>query len=352
MSNKTPGNFARTFRDDEKVFILQLGSNSHGSFLMISELIHGRRKGLLVVPEGKASSGWRGFGFHLRKAIAPGTLATKQPFISVLKPRVENHKTFLLAAAEGDRREGGGSRKGKQLMPEFQISTESMLSNKSHDIRDLNAGTKQAISKAELSVEITESNSCINDSPLTLDVGLRLERGPDGEWEVIWSKVKEVGHIEKPKVKNLKPVSQFKPTAPFNAKPKLNPKPIKVWRPKPKQTLHNPRNLSSASTSSGCDPGGGVVDSTSELPPTVSQSLLRLAQSMKATDGAGIDFIGADEPDNEILGSDESDTAFLSSNESDKSANTSNGEEKLHQDICLILQENSGNVSKKWGNSE
>ena len=114
MSNKTPGNFARTFRDDEKVFILQLGPNSHGSFLMISELIHGRRNGFLVVPEGKAGSGWRSFGFHLRKAIAPGTLATKQPFNSVLKPIVENHKTFLRAAAEGDRREDSGSRKGKQ----------------------------------------------------------------------------------------------------------------------------------------------------------------------------------------------------------------------------------------------
>ena len=73
---------------------------------------------------------------------------------------------------------------------------------------------------------------------------------------------------------------------------------------------------------------------------------------MKASDGAGIDLIGADKPDNETLGSDESDTAFLSSDESDESANTSDGEEKLHQDIRLILQENSGNVSKKWGNSE
>ena len=103
---------------------------------------------------------------------------------------------------------------------------------------------------------------------------------------------------------------------------------------------------------------------------------------MKASDGAGIDFIGADEldneilgadepdneflgadepdneilgadePDNVILGSDESDTALLSSDESDESANTSDGEEKLHQDIRLILKENSGNVSKKWGNSE
>ena len=38
--------FARTFRDGNKVFILQLGFNVHGSFLMISELDHGRRKGL------------------------------------------------------------------------------------------------------------------------------------------------------------------------------------------------------------------------------------------------------------------------------------------------------------------
>lgn len=103
----------------------------------------------------------------------------------------------------------------------FQISTESNLSNKSHDIRDLNAG-KQAMSKAKLSVEITESVSGVNDSLLTLDVGLRLERGPNGEWEVKCSKVKEVGRIEKPKDKN------FKPTTPFNSKPKFNPKPITI----------------------------------------------------------------------------------------------------------------------------
>ncbi|KAK7819164.1 flavin mononucleotide hydrolase 1 [Quercus suber] len=246
-------------------------------------------------------------------------------------------------------------------MPEFQISTESNLSNKSHDIRDLNAGKKQAISKAKLSVEIIESNSGVNDSPLTLDVGLRLERGPDGEWEVIWSKVKELGRKEKPKDKNFKPEdkSQFKPTAPFNAKPKLNPKPITVWRPKPKRTLQNgktqPGHLISASKSSVSDSRRGDVDSNSELPPADSQSLLRLAQSMKVSDSADSDLIGADEPDNEILSSGESDTAFLSSDEpdeSDESAKTSDGEEKLHQDIRLILQENTGNVSKKWGNSE
>ena len=205
MSNTTPSNFARTFKDGEKVFILQLGSNAHGSFLMISELIHSRRKGFLVVPEGKSGSGWQGFGFHLRKAIAPGSLAIKQPFNSVMKPMVENSKSFLLAAVEGDQREGSGSRNGKQLMPNFQISTKSNLSNQSHDTRDLNAGKKQATSKAKLLVEITKNISSVNDSHLMLDVGLRLERGPDGGWEVKWSKVQEVGRIEKPKDNNNKP---------------------------------------------------------------------------------------------------------------------------------------------------
>ena len=53
LPNTRPENFARTFRDGSKVFILQLGFNVHGSFLMISELLHGRRKGLIIVPEGK-----------------------------------------------------------------------------------------------------------------------------------------------------------------------------------------------------------------------------------------------------------------------------------------------------------
>ena len=46
---------------------------------MISELLRGRRKGFIVVPEGKLGSGWRGFGFNLRKAIALESLAAKPP---------------------------------------------------------------------------------------------------------------------------------------------------------------------------------------------------------------------------------------------------------------------------------
>ncbi|KAL0004171.1 hypothetical protein SO802_011732 [Lithocarpus litseifolius] len=64
---QSSGQFAKSCCEGDKFFILQLGSNSHGAFLLISELTYGRRKGSIVVPEVKSGSGWRGFGLHLRK---------------------------------------------------------------------------------------------------------------------------------------------------------------------------------------------------------------------------------------------------------------------------------------------
>ena len=58
-------------REGDKVFIMQLGSNAHVSFLMLFELFSGKRKGSIVIPEGKLGSGWRGFGIHMRKTIVP-----------------------------------------------------------------------------------------------------------------------------------------------------------------------------------------------------------------------------------------------------------------------------------------
>ena len=105
ISTKPPGHFARSVRDGETVFILQLGSNAHGSFIMISELLHGRRKGFLIVPEGKSGSGWRGFSLHLRKAIAPGTLAINLPPKLLPGSNIKDSKSFAEAVVQGRRSE-------------------------------------------------------------------------------------------------------------------------------------------------------------------------------------------------------------------------------------------------------
>ena len=40
-SKQSPSHHARTIREGDVVFILQLGSNACGKFLMVSELLHG-----------------------------------------------------------------------------------------------------------------------------------------------------------------------------------------------------------------------------------------------------------------------------------------------------------------------
>ena len=56
--------FSRTFREGNKIFIIQLGSIASGNFLLVFELIHGRRRGSIVILEGKLGKWWGGFGLH------------------------------------------------------------------------------------------------------------------------------------------------------------------------------------------------------------------------------------------------------------------------------------------------
>ena len=67
-----------------------------------------------------------------------------------------------------------------------------------------------------------------------------------------------------------------------------------------------------------------------------------LAQPMKLSDNAEIEFLGTDGGDTESLDFDETDV----------SVTISEGEVNLQRDIRLLLQEHSDNVVKKWGNSE
>ena len=54
IAGQSRGQFAKSFREGDKCFILQLGSNFYGFFFVIFELIHGCRNGSIVVPEGKS----------------------------------------------------------------------------------------------------------------------------------------------------------------------------------------------------------------------------------------------------------------------------------------------------------
>ena len=54
IAGQSRGQFAKSFREGDKCFILQLSSNFYGFFFVIFELIHGCCNGSIVVLEGKS----------------------------------------------------------------------------------------------------------------------------------------------------------------------------------------------------------------------------------------------------------------------------------------------------------
>ena len=201
ISTTPPGHFARTVRDGETVFILQLGYNAHGSFLMISEFLRSRRKGFIVVPEGNLGCGWRGFGFHLRKALAPGTPAINLP--PKLLPGSEFKASKSLAAAmvqgrcieckahrqvvvESSQYVGTGGHKGKHLLLDTRNSNSVNPGFQTLDSRASSLGKENAQSNlgkedVQIDAKISPVFSVDSKDGVILDLFIRLERGPLGK---------------------------------------------------------------------------------------------------------------------------------------------------------------------------
>ena len=163
ISGKSRGQLAKSFREGDKCFILQLGSNTYSAFLLISKLINGRRKGSLVVPEGKSGSGWRGFGLHLRKVLDSESLAPKQVITGF--PKRDATKSFASVVARNRKTNGGGGDKGK---------------NKTDSVQNTNTCKENLLGQREQSgvkiLSVPSRNSELPARKVVLDRGSNLGR--------------------------------------------------------------------------------------------------------------------------------------------------------------------------------
>ena len=196
--------FARSVRDGKTVFILQSGSNAHGYFLMISELLHGRRKGFLVIPEGRMGNGWRGFVWHLKKVLAPGNRALNLPPKLLPGSEFQTNKSFAAAVVQGRRSEPKAHRLATEELPLTQDSCDKvnphLLILNSHNPNSANLDSQTQDSresclrkeKALIGTRLPLVSSDGTEGEIHLDLYLRLVRGPLGTWEISWSNVTEV----------------------------------------------------------------------------------------------------------------------------------------------------------------
>ena len=180
--------FAHSVRDGETVFILQSGSNTHGDFPMISELLHGRRKGFLVILEGRMSNGWRGFVWHLKKVLVPGHRALNLPHKHVPGSVVCANKSFAAAMVQGRRSEPITHKLAAEEHPLSQdscdkvnphlfslnsrISISANLDPQTHDSRESRLGKEKVL----IGTQRSPVSSDGTEGVIQLDLSLRLVR--------------------------------------------------------------------------------------------------------------------------------------------------------------------------------
>ena len=88
---------------------------------MLSELFRGKRKGFIVIPEGRLRSGWRGFGIHMRKMIVP----VRQGILGNQKG-VSKAVAVAVAVEKPWKKGGGVGNKGKEKISEIRISNDTI----------------------------------------------------------------------------------------------------------------------------------------------------------------------------------------------------------------------------------
>ena len=237
---------------------------------MIFELLHGRRKGFLVIPEGRMGNGWRGFVWHLKKVLAPGNLAINLPPKLLPGSEFQASKSFAAVVVQGRRSEPKAHRLATEELPQTQDSRDKvnpqhlMLDSRNPNIANLGSQTQDSREsclgkeKALIGTQLSLVSSDGTKGEVQLDLHFRLVCGPLGTWEISWSKVTEVdssliqtsnpkpSDSFKPKHPTVgqhpKPSDSFKPKLPIvgqHSKPKpiSNPKPKPISYPKPTQTF-------------------------------------------------------------------------------------------------------------------
>ena len=157
-------------------------------FLLISELIQGRLKGSIVIPEGKLGRGRRGFGLHLRKTLEASLLQLGHP-----KNQKGDLKQLALVMVEGRQNNYAIVNKGKVKILEFPISKVKNSKGNHNDFRNVYSRKEKVGSGAKVMSVINEIVSNDMLGKFTLDFCFCVERGFDGRWGVVFFEVKEVG---------------------------------------------------------------------------------------------------------------------------------------------------------------
>jgi hypothetical protein len=215
-------NLFRSFREGNKIFVLQKQKNGKGRFVTITALGDTKSKGYVIIPEGRGACGWTGLSHKIHGIM--GEKAHGKREVDQRRPEIRHH------TAQGNHT--------PNLVKESQTFKDAVTQGDLPKISVGIAGNQEAVS------QICNGS---NTNLLELSLKVLLGTGPRGEWVVQWAGVvnceatgpnPQQNHGTMQPVTNLangphatttRPNDNTKPVRPTT---QSNPKPRMVWKPR------------------------------------------------------------------------------------------------------------------------
>ena len=172
MSNDQ--NLFRSFREGNKIFVLQKQRNGKGRFVTITTLGESKNKKYVIIPEGRDASGWQGLSREINALMAASTVGSRD--VNHRRPQPANMNiagdrgTFAAIVSGQGRVHVEGNGKGKE-----KIAGEGLKITE-------NLQSKQ---KLTLNLEQLDTGQIFRDSAtVNLCLNIQIGCGPDGVWGI------------------------------------------------------------------------------------------------------------------------------------------------------------------------
>jgi hypothetical protein len=170
-------NAFRSFREGNKVFVIQKQRNGKGRFASVTVLGETKEKGSVIILEGRGAGGWRGFSQEINGVLTPA--------ISTLNDKRRQMPLPTGAGAQRSSNSNGDSRSFKEV-----VIRGNPIPKLSHD----NAGSA------------VDSRKCSNADSMEIFLKVILECGPDNKWVVQWAGVMDKPSGDPVIIQNNNPV--------------------------------------------------------------------------------------------------------------------------------------------------
>ena len=172
-------NVFRSFREGNKVFVVQKQRNDRGRFVTVTVLGDSKGRGCVIILEGRDAGGWRGVSHEINGLLLP----------KVNEKQSSNHRWPIAGAFTVQGLHVSNSRKESRIFKDAVIQGDDIPK-----ISHIDSG---------ININMHQFSNCLVNGSVDISLKIILGFGHNNKWEVKWA-----GLLDKPNGQLVPPQTQ------------------------------------------------------------------------------------------------------------------------------------------------